>query len=628
MRIEEYRCSRQVFRAVDTNATTSPAARWELYRLLSDPVRVRLLALVDLEELAVGELAELLGEGQPKVSRHAAALRDAGLVAARRNGTWVLLKLAPGVSADPVVSDALAAGRTLLDKEGLAPRVEAIVSARDDRAREYFARGSARSQGSATPRELGAYLTALAPLLFARGLAVDAGTGDGALLDVLAPIFDRVIAVDRAEAQLKAASARARAAGFANVEFVLSELDGREVDKAVHDRSRLGADVVFASRILHHAPKPAAAVTHLAKLLRAPSSGADGGALIVLQGRRHHPRRLGPQGDPHRREGDAGPHGRSARSRSSARSQAAQGRPHRGLPPHDHPDRGPHRDAHRARRRGHLDQLQHLLDAGPRGRRHRGHGRPVFAWKGETEEEYDWCLEQQLYAFEGGKGPNMILDDGGDLTVLVHEKHPQLLRGRRQIRGISEETTTGVHRLYEMHKPRASSRCPAINVNDSVTKSKFDNLYGCRESLGDGIKRATDVMFAGKVAVVCGYGDVGKGSRRRSAARAPASSSPRSIPSARSRPRWRATRSSRWRRGATRPTSSSPPRAARRHHGEHMARMKDRRSSATSATSTARSTMAWLEKTPRSRKRTSSRRSTSSSSPTASASSCSRAAAS
>ncbi|MBK6517116.1 MAG: metalloregulator ArsR/SmtB family transcription factor [Polyangiaceae bacterium] len=275
-----------------TAPSVSQVPRWELYRLLSDPVRVRLLALVDLEELAVGELAELLGEGQPKVSRHAAALRDAGLVAARRNGTWVLLKLAPGVSADPVVSDALAAGRTLLDKEGLAPRVEAIVSARDDRAREYFARGSARSQGSATPRELGAYLTALAPLLFARGLAVDAGTGDGALLDVLAPIFDRVIAVDRAEAQLKAASARARAAGFANVEFVLSELDGREVDKAVHDRSRLGADVVFASRILHHAPKPAAAVTHLAKLLRAPSSGADGGALIVLDYAAHEDQAL------------------------------------------------------------------------------------------------------------------------------------------------------------------------------------------------------------------------------------------------------------------------------------------------------------------------------------------------
>ncbi|WP_437960107.1 adenosylhomocysteinase [Sorangium sp. So ce119] len=137
-------------------------------------------------------------------------------------------------------------------------------------------------------------------------------------------------------------------------------------------------------------------------------------------------------------------------------------------------------------------------------------GIPVFAWKGETLEEYDWCIEQQLYAFKGGKGPNMILDDGGDLTIVAHEKHPDLFTGNDPIRGLSEETTTGVHRLYEMHRA-GKLKVPAINVNDSVTKSKFDNLYGCRESLGDGIKRATDVMFAGKVAVVCGYGDVGKG---------------------------------------------------------------------------------------------------------------------
>jgi adenosylhomocysteinase len=135
-------------------------------------------------------------------------------------------------------------------------------------------------------------------------------------------------------------------------------------------------------------------------------------------------------------------------------------------------------------------------------------GVPVFAWKGETEEEYWWCIEQQLGAFEGGKGPNLLLDDGGDLTLHIHEKHPELLDG---IVGLSEETTTGVHRLYEMEK-EGTLKVPAINVNDSVTKSKFDNLYGCRESLLDGIKRATDVMTAGKIAVVCGYGDVGKGS--------------------------------------------------------------------------------------------------------------------
>ena len=137
-------------------------------------------------------------------------------------------------------------------------------------------------------------------------------------------------------------------------------------------------------------------------------------------------------------------------------------------------------------------------------------GVPVFAWKGQTLEEYDWCLEQQIYAFKDGKGPNMILDDGGDLTNWIHDKHPQLFTGNDPIRGLSEETTTGVKNLRK-RLTEGKLKCPAINVNDSVTKSKFDNLYGCRESLGDGIKRATDVMFAGKVAVVAGYGDVGKG---------------------------------------------------------------------------------------------------------------------
>ncbi|MEN2989278.1 adenosylhomocysteinase [Tistrella sp. BH-R2-4] len=134
-------------------------------------------------------------------------------------------------------------------------------------------------------------------------------------------------------------------------------------------------------------------------------------------------------------------------------------------------------------------------------------GIPVFAWKGETEEEYEWCVEQTIQGPDGWT-PNMILDDGGDLTLIMHNKYPDLIK---DVRGISEETTTGVLRLYEMAK-QGKLACPAINVNDSVTKSKFDNLYGCRESLIDGIKRATDVMLAGKVAVVAGYGDVGKGS--------------------------------------------------------------------------------------------------------------------
>ncbi|MCZ8237393.1 MAG: adenosylhomocysteinase [Leptospiraceae bacterium] len=135
-------------------------------------------------------------------------------------------------------------------------------------------------------------------------------------------------------------------------------------------------------------------------------------------------------------------------------------------------------------------------------------GIPVFAWKGETEEEYWWCLEQTIYFDENGTGPNMILDDGGDLTHVMHTKYPELLK---EVRGISEETTTGVMALMKMMK-KGELKVPAINVNDSVTKSKFDNLYGCRESLADGIKRATDVMLAGKLCIVCGYGDVGKGS--------------------------------------------------------------------------------------------------------------------
>jgi len=133
-------------------------------------------------------------------------------------------------------------------------------------------------------------------------------------------------------------------------------------------------------------------------------------------------------------------------------------------------------------------------------------GIPVYAWKGMTNQEFDWCIEQTLI-FPDGQPLNLILDDGGDLTCMVHNRFPELLG---QIRGLSEETTTGVHRLYQMHA-RGELRIPAINVNDSVTKSKFDNLYGCRESLADGIKRATDVMVAGKVVVVAGYGDVGKG---------------------------------------------------------------------------------------------------------------------
>jgi adenosylhomocysteinase len=134
-------------------------------------------------------------------------------------------------------------------------------------------------------------------------------------------------------------------------------------------------------------------------------------------------------------------------------------------------------------------------------------GVPVYAWKGETEEEYWWCVDRTILGPNGWR-PNMLLDDGGDLTQVMHDQYPELMA---EVRGLSEETTTGVHRLYEMAEA-GTLKAPAMNVNDSVTKSKFDNLYGCRESLVDGVKRATDVMLAGKVAVICGYGDVGKGS--------------------------------------------------------------------------------------------------------------------
>jgi adenosylhomocysteinase len=209
-------------------------------------------------------------------------------------------------------------------------------------------------------------------------------------------------------------------------------------------------------------------------------------------------------------------------------------------------------------------------------------GVPVFAWKGESEEEYWWCVEQTIRG-PGGWVPNMLLDDGGDMTLLMHEKYPEMLK---DVRGVSEETTTGVKRLYDMAK-QGTLKIPAINVNDSVTKSKFDNLYGCRESLVDGIRRGTDVMMAGKVAVVAGFGDVGKGSA--ASLRNAASSSPKSIRSARCRRRWRATRSSPWKTPRRWATSSSPPPAmSTSSRSTICVRCATAPSSATSVTSTAK----------------------------------------
>jgi ArsR family transcriptional regulator len=273
------------------------AARCELYRLLADPVRLRLLGLTALEELGVGELAELLREGQPKVSRHAAALREAGLLLARRQGTWTLLRLAPGARNDAVVDDAVRAGTRACEADGTLARIPDVLGARDEVTREFFARGG-KPLRPGPPPEAAAYLAALAPLLPHRRLAIDAGTGDGALLEVLAPLFARVVAVDRSDAQLALAAERIRRRQLDNVELVRDELHGAAVQAALARalgreppgagrRVDDGADVVFAARVLHHAAQPQRAMQALAALARPPRAGERGGAVCVLDYETH-----------------------------------------------------------------------------------------------------------------------------------------------------------------------------------------------------------------------------------------------------------------------------------------------------------------------------------------------------
>jgi ArsR family transcriptional regulator len=272
----------------------NPGSRWELYRLLADPVRPRLLALASTEELGVGELADLLREGQPKISRHAAALRDAGLLAARRQGTWTLLRMAPGAADDAVVADAVAAGLASCRADGTLARVDDVVRARDAATREFFARTDEKRIQVGPPPEAAAYLAAFAALVPHRRLAIDAGTGDGALLEVLAPVFERVIALDRAEAQLALAAERVRRRELANVTLIKGEVDGPEL-RAAAKKGAGGADVVFASRVLHHAPAPARALAALAELLRPPRNGERGGALVVLDYEAHEDQALSLQ---------------------------------------------------------------------------------------------------------------------------------------------------------------------------------------------------------------------------------------------------------------------------------------------------------------------------------------------
>lgn len=258
--------------------------RWELYRLLSEPLRLRLLAVASEEELAIGELVDVLGESQPNVSRHVATLKQAGLVGLRREGTRALVSLRD--AGDLVVKDAIAAGRAMCESDGSLKRLGEVLRARDAIARDYF--DSARGREPAAPAtEIGAYLAALAPLVEHKKLAVDAGTGDGALLEVLSPVFERVVAIDRSEAQLAMARARVKHRGFSNVELVRGELDAPEVKKLVHGK----ADVAFAVRMLHHAPKPGAVLAKLAELVR------KGGAVVVLDYARHDDERMREQAD-------------------------------------------------------------------------------------------------------------------------------------------------------------------------------------------------------------------------------------------------------------------------------------------------------------------------------------------
>jgi ArsR family transcriptional regulator len=248
--------------------------RLELYRVLAEPMRLRLLAAAAEEELSIGELAELFGEAQPNVSRHLASLRRLGLLSERKEGTRVLVRLSEAVRADPVVADALQSGRSLCEPDGTLDAIAALVRKRDAAAREFFSRASASDEPPARPDELGAYLMALGALLPSRRLAVDVGTGEGRLLDVLCPLFERVVGLDREPAQLELARARARHRGYANVELLAGDLHERDVLSRVQQAGP--ADAVFASRVLHHAPRPAEAVAQLAALVR-----VDGSVLIV-----------------------------------------------------------------------------------------------------------------------------------------------------------------------------------------------------------------------------------------------------------------------------------------------------------------------------------------------------------
>lgn len=262
--------------------STAPA-RWELYRTLAEPIRLRLLALVAEEELAVGELADLLGEGQPNISRHAATLKQGGLVRMRKEGARSLLKLDEAARRDPVVVDALTSGRLLCERDGSLERVPAMIAAREAVGREFFAKPRALELApEAMPSEFATYLSAFSLLLPCRDLAVDIGTGDGSLLTTLSPCFNRVIGLDREDAQLALARSRVEALGLTNVELKRAALEEYEA---------LDADVVFAVRLLHHAPKPEDVITRIGALVK------PGGAVVILDYATHQDEAMREQAD-------------------------------------------------------------------------------------------------------------------------------------------------------------------------------------------------------------------------------------------------------------------------------------------------------------------------------------------
>ena len=251
---------------------TGPESRYQLYRLLGEPQRLRLLALAAIEELSVGELAELIGEPQPNVSRHITPLRHAGLLFDRHQGTRVFVRLADEARRDPVVSDALKEGQRLCEQGGSLQRIADVIAARDLRTRAYFA-DEAKEEFELRPvMQLPAYAMALSMIATERRLALDAGTGDGALLDLLAPTFRTVLAADRSESRLELAKERVARRGYDNVKFLCADIESDSTQASIGP----GVDAVFASRMLHHAPSPKITLGALARLV------APGGQLCVI----------------------------------------------------------------------------------------------------------------------------------------------------------------------------------------------------------------------------------------------------------------------------------------------------------------------------------------------------------